>query len=136
VYPSVRRNKKIACWFNTHFCWIDTQYGTVSHAACGINAQSLFLFTRIRVEYEFACKITLCVWKSYSTCGNQSCACWNHTLACWNHIRGCRNHTACRNYTLRVGIALQLVEIILVSVIFTRICVKVILVCVESTLCM
>jgi hypothetical protein len=55
-------------------------------------------------------------------------ACWNHTRACWNLIRACSNHTACRNYTLRLGIRLERVEITLVSVIFTRICVKLALV--------
>jgi hypothetical protein len=34
---------------------IDTHYGTVSHAACWFNAQSLFLFTRIRVESTCVC---------------------------------------------------------------------------------
>jgi hypothetical protein len=32
-----------------------------------------------------ACKMTLCVWKSYCACRNQSCACWIHTPACLNH---------------------------------------------------
>jgi hypothetical protein len=55
-------------------------------------------------------------------------ACWNHTRACWNLICAFLNHTACRNYTLRVGITL-------VSVIFTRMRFNRTLVCVESTLC-
>jgi hypothetical protein len=80
------------------------------------------------LETHSACKITLCVWKPYFACRNQSCACWNHTRACWSHIWACRNHTACRNYTLHVGITL-------VSVIFTRIRLQVTLVCVGSTIC-
>jgi hypothetical protein len=65
---------------------------------------------------------SLCVWTSNSAWRNQSCA-------CWNHIRACRNHNACRNYSLRVGITLERVEITLVSVIFTRIRFKSTLVC-------
>jgi hypothetical protein len=52
-----------------------------------------------------------------------------------NHSRACRNDTAYRNYTLRAGITLNRVQITLVSVIFTRIRVKLTLVCIESTLC-
>jgi hypothetical protein len=91
------------------------------------------------------------VYKSHSslidthTCQNYSRVCWNHSCACWNQIRACCNliracqiHTAYGNYTLsteitfcvlnctlRVEIPLERVIITLVSVIFTRIRVKI-----------
>jgi hypothetical protein len=34
---NVEIKKNFACWFNIHYCRIDTQYGTVSYAACWFN---------------------------------------------------------------------------------------------------
>jgi hypothetical protein len=45
-----------------------------------------------------------------------------------NHIRACQSHNACENYTLCVEIILERVVITLVSVVFTRIRVKITLV--------
>jgi hypothetical protein len=42
---------KLCVLYNTHYCWIDTHwYATVNQTTCWFNPQSLFLFTRIRVE--------------------------------------------------------------------------------------
>jgi hypothetical protein len=90
-----------------------------------------------------ASKNTLCVWKSYFACRNQSCACWNYTRACCNHIRTCRNHTredhnhthTCQNHTLRVEIILLHAEITVVSVEITIMRVKITM-RVEIILCM
>jgi hypothetical protein len=48
----------------------------------------------------------------------------------------CQNHNACENYNLHVEITLKRVVITLMSVIFTRIRVKISLVWVEITLCL
>jgi hypothetical protein len=61
-------------------------------------------------KLKSACKITVCVWKSYPACRNQFCACWNHTCPWWNHIRAFLKNTACRNYTLRVRVTVERVE--------------------------
>jgi hypothetical protein len=47
----------------------------------------------------------------------------------------CQNHNVYGNYTLRVEITLDCVIITLVCVSFTRIRVKIILVCVDTTIC-
>jgi hypothetical protein len=85
------------------------------------------------------------VWELHSACINHTRECHIKTHTCQNYSRVSRNHTLRVeiNHVLfkitlvRVGITLYLVvlgiEITLVSVIFTRIRVKLNLVCVETT---
>jgi hypothetical protein len=160
------RNHTLECHIHTHTCQTHTLRVEITLMRVGITVVSVVItFVRVKITMrvkitlcvkeshswvhaflskllscaskpQYACKITLSVWKSYSECRNQSCA-------CLNHIRACRHHTLCRNYTLcegitleRIEITLERVEITIVCVIFTGIRVKLTLVCVENTLCL
>jgi hypothetical protein len=82
------------------------------------------IITRIRVKLTLVyVEITLCVL-------NLPSACRNLTRACRHHTRKCQNYTrvhgslirACVNQTLRVYIALYVLEIALVRVEFRYMC--------------
>jgi hypothetical protein len=112
-----------------------------NHNACGNHTRACRYHTRECHIHKHTCQNYSLVSGNHTlrveivlAFRNQSCACSNHSRACWNHICACQNHTACRNYILRVGIRLKRGEITLLSVIITRIRVKLTLVCKKHTL--
>jgi hypothetical protein len=105
---------KLCVWKSHTACINHTRVWRYHTRECQIHTHTCQNYSRVYGNH------TLRV-KSYSACSNQSCAWWNHTRACSKSHFVWKLHSACWNHTLRV-------VVIPVSVIFTRIRVKITLI--------
>jgi hypothetical protein len=79
-----------------------------SQSACGNRTLRVEInLMRLVITFERVV-ITLIRVKIALARRNYSCACGNHSCECHCPIRACQNHNACRNYTLRVEITLDM----------------------------
>jgi hypothetical protein len=142
---SACRNQSCACWNHTRACFYHVRACHCVyklHSACRNNTRECHIHTHtsqnssrvcenhtLSVKSHSGCEIVLCVYKSHS------CVLLLHSWVSYSHAYT-KPHSACKIKLvlfLRLEINLVRIEIILVSVVFTRIRVKITLVCMETT---